>query len=122
MFLVPKFVPDEDGRPGARNGVTCTAIEHKMGLKASATTQLYFDDAVGWLVGEPNKGMRAMFTMMNAERLSVGIQGLGVAETAYQSAAFYAQGPHAGPRAGRRANIPIARRTRSSCTPTCGAR
>ena len=91
MFLVPKFVPSEDGRPGARNGVTCTAIEHKMGLKASATTQLYFDDAVGWLVGEPNKGMRAMFTMMNAERLSVGIQGLGVAETAYQSAAFYAR-------------------------------
>ena len=91
MFLVPKFVPNEDGRPGARNGVTCTAIEHKMGLKASATTQLYFDDATGWLVGEPNKGMRAMFTMMNAERLSVGIQGLGVAETAYQSAAFYAK-------------------------------
>jgi len=91
MFLVPKFLPTEDGRPGARNGVTCTAIEHKMGLKASATTQLYFDEAVGWLVGEPNKGMRAMFTMMNAERLSVGIQGLGVAETAYQSAAFYAK-------------------------------
>ena len=91
MFLVPKFVPNEDGRPGARNGVTCTAIEHKMGLKASATAQLYFDDAVGWLVGAPNKGMRAMFTMMNAERLSVGIQGLGVAETAYQSAAFYAK-------------------------------
>ncbi len=91
MFLVPKFVPSEDGRPGARNGVTCTAIEHKMGLKASATTQLYFDDAVGWLVGEPNRGMRAMFTMMNAERLSVGIQGLAVAETAYQSAAFYAR-------------------------------
>ncbi len=91
MFLVPKFIPNDDGRPGARNGVTCTAIEHKMGLKASATTQLYFDDATGWLVGEPNKGMRAMFTMMNAERLSVGIQGLGVAETAYQSAAFYAR-------------------------------
>ena len=91
MFLVPKFVPNEEGRPGARNGVTCTAIEHKMGLKASATTQLYFDDATGWLVGEPHRGMRAMFTMMNAERLSVGIQGLAVAETAYQSAAFYAK-------------------------------
>jgi alkylation response protein AidB-like acyl-CoA dehydrogenase len=91
MFLVPKFVPDENNNPGMRNGVTCTAIEHKMGLKASATTQLYFDDAVGWLVGEPNRGMRAMFTMMNAERLSVGIQGLGVAETAYQSAVFYAK-------------------------------
>ena len=91
MFLVPKFVPDENGDPGMRNGVTCTAIEHKMGLKASATTQLYFEEAVGWLVGEPNRGMRAMFTMMNAERLSVGIQGLGVAETAYQSAVFYAK-------------------------------
>ncbi len=91
MFLVPKFIPNDEGRPGARNGVTCTAIEHKMGLKASATTQLYFDDATGWLVGEAHKGMRAMFTMMNAERLSVGIQGLGVAETAYQSAAFYAK-------------------------------
>ena len=91
MFLVPKFIPSDEGRPGARNGVTCTAIEHKMGLKASATTQLYFDDATGWLVGEAHKGMRAMFTMMNAERLSVGIQGLGVAETAYQSAAFYAR-------------------------------
>jgi alkylation response protein AidB-like acyl-CoA dehydrogenase len=91
MFLVPKFLPTEDGRPGARNGVTCTAIEHKMGLKASSTCQMYFDDATGWLVGEPNRGMRAMFTMMNAERLSVGIQGLGVAETAYQSAVFYAK-------------------------------
>ena len=91
MFLVPKFLPRDDGRPGMRNGVTCTAIEHKMGLKASATCQMYFDDATGWLVGEANKGMRAMFTMMNAERLSVGIQGLGVAETAYQSAVFYAK-------------------------------
>ena len=91
MFLVPKFLPTADGRPGQRNGVSCAAIEHKMGLKASATTQLYFDEATGWLVGEPNKGMRAMFTMMNAERLSVGIQGLGVAETAYQSAAAYAK-------------------------------
>jgi alkylation response protein AidB-like acyl-CoA dehydrogenase len=91
MFLVPKFIPTEDGRPGQRNGVTCASIEHKMGLKASATCQLVFEDAVGWLVGQPNKGLNAMFTMMNAERLSVGIQGLGVAETAYQSAVFYAK-------------------------------
>lgn len=91
MFLVPKFIPDANNNPGQRNGVTCAGIEHKMGLKASATCQLVFDDAVGWLVGEPNKGLNAMFTMMNAERLSVGIQGLGVAETAYQSAAFYAK-------------------------------
>jgi alkylation response protein AidB-like acyl-CoA dehydrogenase len=91
MFLVPKFLPTEDGRPGQRNGVTCTSIEHKMGLKGSATCQLYFDDATGWLVGERDKGLRAMFSMMNAERLSVGIQGLGVAETAYQSAVAYAK-------------------------------
>ena len=91
MFLVPKFLPDDAGGPGARNGVVCTGIEHKMGLKASATCQISFDDATGWLVGSPHKGMRAMFTMMNSERLSVGIQGLGVAEAAYQSAVFYAK-------------------------------
>ncbi len=91
MFLVPKFLPTGDNKPGPRNGVTCAGIEHKMGLKASATCQLVFEDAVGWLVGEPNRGLAAMFTMMNAERLSVGIQGLGVAETAYQSAVHYAR-------------------------------
>ncbi|MBC2653533.1 acyl-CoA dehydrogenase C-terminal domain-containing protein [Novosphingobium aerophilum] len=91
LFLVPKFLPKEDGTPGPRNGVTCAAIEHKMGLKASATCQMLFDNATGWLVGEPHKGMAAMFTMMNAERLSVGIQGLGVGEAAYQSAVWYAK-------------------------------
>ncbi len=91
MFLVPKFLPTEDGRPGARNGVICTALEHKMGIKATATCQLTFEDAQGWLVGEANKGMRAMFTMMNSERLSVGTQGLGIAEAAYQSAVAYAR-------------------------------
>ncbi len=91
LFLVPKFLPDERGGPGARNGVVCTAIEHKMGIKASATCQMSFDDATGWLVGEPHKGMRAMFTMMNSERLSVGVQGLGAAEAAYQGAVFYAK-------------------------------
>lgn len=91
LFLVPKFLPSDDGRPGARNGVICTAIEHKMGIKASATCQLTFEDAAGWLIGEANQGMRAMFTMMNTERLSVGLQGLGVAEAAYQGAAVYAK-------------------------------
>jgi len=91
LFLVPKFLPSEDGRPGARNGVICTAIEHKMGIKASATCQLTFEDAAGWMIGAPNQGMRAMFTMMNTERLSVGLQGLGVAEAAYQGAALYAK-------------------------------
>ena len=91
LFLVPKFLPDEAGGPGARNGVVCTAIEHKMGIKASATCQMSFDDATGWLVGEKHRGMRAMFTMMNSERLSVGVQGLGAAEAAYQGAVLYAK-------------------------------
>ena len=91
LFLVPKFIPDAASGPGPRNGVVCTAIEHKMGIKASATCQLTFEDATGWLLGEPHKGMRAMFTMMNSERLSVGIQGLGVAEASYQGAVLYAK-------------------------------
>jgi alkylation response protein AidB-like acyl-CoA dehydrogenase len=91
LFVVPKFLVTEEGSPGARNGVTCTAIEHKMGLKASATCALSFDESKGWLVGEAHKGLRAMFTMMNTERLSVGVQGLGVAEIAYQNAVTYAR-------------------------------
>ena len=91
MFLVPKLIPGEDGRPGQRNGVVCTGLEHKMGLKASATCQITYEDAKGWLVGAPHKGMQAMFTMMNEERLGVGIQGLGVASIAYQSAVAYAR-------------------------------
>jgi alkylation response protein AidB-like acyl-CoA dehydrogenase len=91
LFLVPKFLPNADNNPGPRNGVTCAAIEHKMGMKASATCQLNFDDATGWLVGEANRGMEAMFIMMNSERLSVGIQGLGVGEAAYQGAVAYAR-------------------------------
>ncbi len=91
LFLVPKFLPDDAGGPGARNGVVCTSIEHKMGIKASATCQMSFDEATGWLVGQPHKGLRAMFTMMNSERLSVGVQGLGAAEAAYQGAVFYAK-------------------------------
>jgi alkylation response protein AidB-like acyl-CoA dehydrogenase len=91
LFLVPKYLPREDGTPGDANGVSVAAIEHKMGLKASATCQLNFEDSTGWLVGKPNKGLEAMFTMMNTERVSVGIQGLGVGEAAYQSAAWYAK-------------------------------
>jgi alkylation response protein AidB-like acyl-CoA dehydrogenase len=91
LFVVPKFLPNEDGTVGARNGVKCTGIEHKMGIKGSATCQMSFEDASGWLVGEPNKGMRAMFVMMNSERLSVGTQGLGIGEVAYQSAVAYAR-------------------------------
>jgi alkylation response protein AidB-like acyl-CoA dehydrogenase len=91
LFLVPKFLPNADGEPGMRNGVACGSIEHKMGIKGSATCVMNFDDAVGWLVAEPNQGMRAMFTMMNAARLGVGIQGLGIAEVARQNALIYAK-------------------------------
>jgi alkylation response protein AidB-like acyl-CoA dehydrogenase len=91
LFLVPKYLPAADGAPGPANGVSCGNIEHKMGMKASATCQLNFDDATGWLVGQPHKGMAAMFTMMNTERVSVGVQGLGIAEAAYQSAVAYAK-------------------------------
>ncbi|MCJ2179054.1 acyl-CoA dehydrogenase C-terminal domain-containing protein [Novosphingobium album (ex Hu et al. 2023)] len=91
LFLVPKYLPKDDGTPGPANGVSVAAIEHKMGLKASATCQLNFDESTGWLVGTPNKGMEAMFKMMNTERVSVGVQGLGVGEAAYQSAVWYAK-------------------------------
>ncbi len=91
MFLVPKFLPNDEGEPGPRNGVMCSGIEHKMGIKASATCVLNFDEATGYLVGQPNKGMRAMFTMMNAARIAVGVQGLGIAESAYQGASSYAR-------------------------------
>jgi alkylation response protein AidB-like acyl-CoA dehydrogenase len=91
LFLVPKFIPTELGEPGMRNGVRCGSIEHKMGIKASATCVMNFDDATGWLVAQPNQGMRAMFTMMNAARLGVGLQGLGIAEVARQNALIYAK-------------------------------
>ena len=91
LFLVPKYLVGDDGSLGARNGVACGSIEHKMGIKASATCVINFDDATGWLVGEPHKGMRAMFTMMNTERLAVGIQGLSLAEASYQGAVAHAR-------------------------------
>jgi alkylation response protein AidB-like acyl-CoA dehydrogenase len=91
MFVVPKFLLNADGTLGARNGVRCGSIEHKMGIKGSATCVLNFEDATGYLVGEPNKGMRAMFVMMNGARLAVGMQGLGLSEVAYQNALAYAK-------------------------------
>ncbi len=90
MFLVPKFLVNAQSEVGDLNNVNCSAIEHKMGIKASATCVMNFDDAKGYLVGELNKGLAAMFIMMNIERLFVGIQGLGVAEASYQGAAAYA--------------------------------
>ncbi|MCI4680268.1 acyl-CoA dehydrogenase C-terminal domain-containing protein [Rhodoblastus acidophilus] len=91
LFLVPKFLVKPDGSPGARNGVACGSIEHKMGIKASSTCVMNFDEAQGFLIGAPHKGMQAMFTMMNTERLAVGVQGLGLAEASYQGAVAYAR-------------------------------
>ena len=91
LFLVPKIQVNDDGSLGEPNAVTCGSIEHKMGIKASATCVMNFDGAHGWLIGEANKGLAAMFTMMNYERLSIGIQGIGCAETSYQNARTYAR-------------------------------
>ncbi|MET0950661.1 MAG: acyl-CoA dehydrogenase C-terminal domain-containing protein [Pseudomonas sp.] len=91
LFLVPKFMVNADGSLGARNTVACGSIEHKMGIQASATCVMNFDEAVGYLIGEPNKGLAAMFTMMNYERLGVGIQGLASGERSYQNAVDYAR-------------------------------
>ena len=91
LFVVPKFLPDADGKPGTRNGIWCGGLEHKMGIHGNATAQMVLDGAVGTLVGQPNKGLPAMFVMMNAARLGVGMQGLGLTEVAYQNAAAYAK-------------------------------
>jgi alkylation response protein AidB-like acyl-CoA dehydrogenase len=91
LFVVPKFVPSADGSPGARNAVWCGGLEHKMGIHGNATAQIVLDGAIGELVGEPNKGLPAMFVMMNAARLGVGMQGLGLTEVAYQNAVAYAK-------------------------------
>ncbi len=91
LFLVPKFKVNSDGSLGDKNGVACGSIEHKMGLNASATCVLNFDEAEGYLVGEVNKGLACMFTMMNFERIGVGIQGLGAGVRSYQNALEYAK-------------------------------
>ncbi|KZY51337.1 acyl-CoA dehydrogenase [Sulfitobacter sp. KE29] len=90
LFLVPKFIPDENGAPGQRNGVNVVSLEHKMGLHGSPTAVMQYDKATGWLVGREGGGMAAMFTMMNNARLGVGEQGIGAAEGAYQLALDYA--------------------------------
>ena len=90
LFVVPKFLVEADGSLGARNAVSCGSIEHKMGIHANSTCVMNYDGATGWLVGEEMKGLAAMFIMMNVARLGVGLQGLGVAETAYQNAVIYA--------------------------------
>ena len=89
LFVCPKFLVNADGSIGARNGFSCGSIEHKMGIHASPTCVMNYDGATGWLVGQPHRGLPAMFTMMNTARLYVGVQGLGVAESAYQNALAY---------------------------------
>ena len=91
LFIVPKFLPNADGSLGARNPVSCGALEHKMGIHSNATAVINLDGATGWLVGEPNKGLQAMFVMMNAARLGVGMQGLDLTEISYQNARTYAK-------------------------------
>jgi alkylation response protein AidB-like acyl-CoA dehydrogenase len=91
LFIVPKFVPTADGALGARNAITCGAIEDKMGIHGNSTCQMNMDGALGWLVGEPNKGLPAMFVMMNAARIGVANQSLGLTEVAYQNAVAYAR-------------------------------
>ena len=91
LFLVPKFLVDEDGSLGARNAMSVGSLEHKMGIHAQPTCVMNYDGAIGWLVGEEGRGLNAMFTMMNTERLLVGIQGLGIGEAANQKAVAYAR-------------------------------
>jgi alkylation response protein AidB-like acyl-CoA dehydrogenase len=91
LFIVPKFLLEDDGTPGTRNAVSCGAIEHKMGIHGNATCVMNYDEATGFLIGAENKGLNAMFVMMNEARLGVGLQGLSIAEIAYQNAANYAR-------------------------------
>jgi alkylation response protein AidB-like acyl-CoA dehydrogenase len=104
LFIVPKFMVDEDGSIGERNGVSCGSIEHKMGIHGNSTCVMNYDEATGYLVGEPEKGLAAMFIMMNAARLGVGLQGLAQGEVAYQNAVTYARERRQG-----RALVPDAR-------------
>lgn len=91
LFVVPKLLPKADGSPGERNAVACGSIEKKMGIHGNATCVMNYDGAIGWLVGEENRGINAMFTMINRARLGVGVQGLALSEIAYQNAAGYAK-------------------------------
>jgi len=91
LFVVPKFLLDADGQPGERNALSCGGLEEKMGIHGNATCVMNYDGATGWLVGEPHKGMRTMFVMMNEARLGVGLQGLAQAEVAYQNACDFAR-------------------------------
>ena len=121
LFVVPKILPKPDGSLGAGNAVACGSIEEKMGIHGNSTCVMNYDGATGWLLGEENRGLHAMFTMMNEARLAVGMQGLAQSEVAYQNAVAYARNVcraarSAAPRP--RTSRPI----RSSCIPTCAVR
>jgi 3-(methylthio)propanoyl-CoA dehydrogenase len=110
LFLVPKFLVDEDGSPGARNDIRTVSLEHKLGIHASPTCVLAFGDnggAIGWLVGEENRGIECMFTMMNSARLNVGLQGVAIAERAYQQARDFARQRIQGRPIGAKTTLPI---------------
>ncbi|HEY5800596.1 MAG TPA: acyl-CoA dehydrogenase C-terminal domain-containing protein [Burkholderiaceae bacterium] len=112
LFIVPKFLPNADGTLGARNPIFCGAIEEKMGIHGNSTCQMNLDGATGWLIGQPNKGLQAMFEMMNAARLGVGMQSLGLTEVSYQNALVYAKDriqmrSLSGPKAPEKAADPI---------------
>lgn len=102
LFIVPKFLVNEDGSLGARNGVSCGKIEEKMGIHANSTCVMNYDEATGWLLGEEHKGLKAMFTMMNEARLGVGLQGLAISEVSYQNERRLRERPSSGARAFRR--------------------
>ena len=122
LFVVPKFLVNADGSLGARNDVHCVSIEHKLGIHASPTAVLAYGDhggAIGYLVGEENRGLEYMFIMMNLARYSVGVEGIGISERAYQRALAFARDRMQGARGGPRQDGADARR---SCSiPTCGA-
>jgi acyl-CoA dehydrogenase len=91
LFIVPKFIPNADGTLGARNGIACARLEDKMGIHGNATCEMHLEQATGWMVGEPNKGLNAMFVMMNAARIGVGMQSVGLMDVAYQNSLAYAK-------------------------------
>ncbi|ACV26820.1 acyl-CoA dehydrogenase family protein [Kangiella koreensis] len=109
LFLVPKFMVNDDGSLGERNGIRCGSIEHKMGIKASSTCVINMDDATGFIIGGPHQGLRCMFTMMNLERLSIGLQGVGLGEMSYQQAFDYANDRLQGRAEGVEGTAPIIR-------------
>ena len=123
LFLVPKFLPDAEGGPGPRNEIRTLGLEHKLGIHASPTCVLAYEDAVGWRIGEENRGLEYMFTMMNNARLNVGLQGVAIAERAYQQARDFARTRVQGRPLGAAADAghPIPAGCRSSIIPTCGA-